>query len=135
VTYRYRHHDRRSKRTGLVPLARNSSRGRRPGFAGFYRSDHFTIASPPDLESLELWFSLTWLAVHSRRIEFGPSVSPVSFRHPVLTASISAAVDDLSAGRLTLGLLQAGRSVNTACSDLTTWIQKRFSIGLMKGWM
>lgn len=74
------------------------------GFAGLYRSDHFTNAQPPDKESLELWVSLTWLAAHIRRIEFGPLVSPLSFRHPALTARMAAAVDDLSGGRLTLGL-------------------------------
>lgn len=47
------------------------------GFAGLYRSDHFTNAQPPDKESLELWVSLTWLASHTKRIEFGPLVSPV----------------------------------------------------------
>lgn len=74
------------------------------GFAGLYRSDHFTNANPPEKESLELWVSLTWLASHTRRIEFGPLVSPVSFRHPALTARMAAAVDDLSGGRLQLGL-------------------------------
>ncbi len=74
------------------------------GFAGFYRSDHYTNANPPDKASLECWVSLTWLASHTRRIEFGPLVSPVSFRHPTLTARMAAAVDDLSEGRLTLGL-------------------------------
>jgi F420-dependent oxidoreductase-like protein len=74
------------------------------GFAGLYRSDHFTNAKQPDRESLELWVSLTWLATHTRRIEFGSLVSPVSFRHPVHTARMASAVDDLSGGRLTLGL-------------------------------
>ena len=74
------------------------------GFAGLYRSDHFTNASPPDKDSLELWVSLTWLADNTRRIEFGQLVSPFSFRHPVFTARMAAAVDDLSGGRLTLGL-------------------------------
>jgi F420-dependent oxidoreductase-like protein len=74
------------------------------GFFGLYRSDHFTNATPPDKESLELWVSLTWLAAHTKRIQFGPLVSPVSFRHPALTARMAAAVDDLSGGRLTLGL-------------------------------
>jgi F420-dependent oxidoreductase-like protein len=74
------------------------------GFVGLYRSDHFTNAQPPDMESLELWVSLTWLASHTKRIEFGPLVSPVSFRHPALTARMAGAVDDLSGGRLTLGL-------------------------------
>src|SRR5574338_1726373 len=73
------------------------------GFAGLYRSDHFTNAAPPDKESLELWVSLTWLASNTRRIEFGPLVSPVSFRHPIFTARIGAQVDDLSGGRLRLG--------------------------------
>ncbi|MCB0007094.1 MAG: LLM class F420-dependent oxidoreductase [Anaerolineales bacterium] len=74
------------------------------GFVGLYRSDHFTNAGPPDKESLELWTSLTWLASHTSRIEFGPMVSPVSFRHPAMTARIAAAVDDLSGGRLWLGV-------------------------------
>jgi len=74
------------------------------GFVGLYRSDHFTNGSPPDKESLELWVSLTWLAANTKRIEFGPLVTPFSFRHPALTARMAAAVDDLSNGRLTLGL-------------------------------
>jgi F420-dependent oxidoreductase-like protein len=74
------------------------------GFAGLYRSDHYTNMNPPDLDSLELWVSLTWLADNSDRIEFGPLVSPVSFRHPTMTARMASAVDDLSGGRLWLGL-------------------------------
>ena len=74
------------------------------GFAGLYRSDHFTNADGPDKDSLECWTSLTWLASHTNRIEFGPLVSPVSFRNPAMTARMAAAVDDLSGGRLTLGM-------------------------------
>ncbi len=74
------------------------------GFYGLFRSDHFTNSRPPDLDSLELWTSLTWLAGNTRRIRFGPLVTPVSFRHPALTTRMAAAVDDLSGGRLTLGL-------------------------------
>jgi F420-dependent oxidoreductase-like protein len=74
------------------------------GFVGLYRSDHFTNANPPDQESLELWVSLTWLAANTSRIEFGPLVTPFSFRHPAVTARSAAALDDLSGGRLTLGL-------------------------------
>jgi len=74
------------------------------GFAGLYRSDHFTNMNPPDLDSLELWVSLTWLAANTKRIAFGPLVTPLSFRHPVMTLRMATAVDDLSGGRLTLGL-------------------------------
>lgn len=74
------------------------------GFHGLYRSDHFTNANPPDIDSLECWTSLTWLASHTSRIEFGPLVSPVSFRHPTMTARMASAIDDLSGGRLVLGV-------------------------------
>lgn len=74
------------------------------GFVGLYRSDHFTNPQAPDLDALELWVSLTWLASNTKRIEFGPLVSPVSFRHPVWTAKVATAIDDLSNGRLQLGL-------------------------------
>ena len=74
------------------------------GFAGLYRSDHFTNAEGPPLDALEMWTSFTWLAAETKRIEFGPLVSPVSFRNPVVTAWTAAAVDDLSNGRLQLGL-------------------------------
>jgi F420-dependent oxidoreductase-like protein len=74
------------------------------GFAGLYRSDHFTNADAPDKDSLELWTSFVWLASHTKRIEFGPLVSPVSFRDPVFTARVAYQIDDLSNGRLTLGV-------------------------------
>jgi F420-dependent oxidoreductase-like protein len=75
------------------------------GFAGLYRSDHLSAnRQPPDHDALELWVSLTWLACNTKRIEFGPLVTPMSFRHPVITARMAANVDDLSGGRLQLGL-------------------------------
>lgn len=74
------------------------------GYQCVFRSDHFTNASPPDMDSLELWVSLTYAATHTRRIEFGSLVAPVTFRHPTLTVRQAAQVDDLSGGRLVLGL-------------------------------
>jgi F420-dependent oxidoreductase-like protein len=74
------------------------------GFAGLYRSDHFTNARPPDKNSLEMIVSLTYLADHTKRITFGPLVAPFSFRHPAILARQAAALDDLSGGRMVLGL-------------------------------
>jgi F420-dependent oxidoreductase-like protein len=74
------------------------------GYAGLFRSDHFTNPSGPNKDALELWSSLTWLADNTSRIEFGPLVSPVSFRHPVITAWQASAVDNLAGGRLRLGI-------------------------------
>ncbi len=74
------------------------------GFAGLFRSDHFTNAQPPDKASLEMVVSLTYLADHTQRIHFGPLVAPLSFRHPTLLARQAAALDDLSGGRMILGV-------------------------------
>lgn len=74
------------------------------GFSGLFRSDHFVEREGPAEPALDLWASLTWLASHTQRIQFGPVVSPLSFRHPVTTAWTAAAIDDLSGGRLRLGL-------------------------------
>jgi F420-dependent oxidoreductase-like protein len=76
----------------------------RLGFAFVFRSDHFVNPQLPDLESLELWTSLTYAAAETRSIEFGSMVASVTFRHPAMTARVAAAVDDLSDGRLVLGL-------------------------------
>jgi F420-dependent oxidoreductase-like protein len=74
------------------------------GFAGLFRSDHFTDPEPPNQNSLELVVSLAYAASHSRRIHFGPLVAPVTFRDPVMLARQAAALDDLSGGRMILGL-------------------------------
>lgn len=74
------------------------------GFAGLFRSDHFTNGRPPEKDSLELIVSLAWLADHTKRIHFGPLVAPLSWRHPALLARQAAALDDLSDGRMILGV-------------------------------
>ncbi|HET8522645.1 MAG TPA: TIGR03560 family F420-dependent LLM class oxidoreductase [Thermomicrobiales bacterium] len=74
------------------------------GYAGLYRSDHFINSTGPHKDALELWASLTWLAEHTQRIDFGQLVSPVSFRNPVILTSTAIAVDNLSGGRLHLGI-------------------------------
>ena len=70
------------------------------GFVGLYRSDHFTNPVGPFKDSLECWMSLAYLATNTRHLEFGPLVSPVSFRHPAMLVRQAAALADLSGGRL-----------------------------------
>jgi F420-dependent oxidoreductase-like protein len=75
------------------------------GFASLFRSDHLTaLEGFPQRDSLALWPSLTALAIRTRRIRFGPMVCPITFRHPAMLAKMAAAVDQLSGGRLDLGL-------------------------------
>lgn len=74
------------------------------GFHGLFRSDHFTNPDGPFRPGLDPWPALTWLADNTDELVFGPLVTPLSFRHPVHTARMARDVDDLSEGRLVLGL-------------------------------
>src|SRR2546421_8685127 len=73
-------------------------------FAGLFRSDHFTNARPPDKDSLVMIVSLAYLADHTQRIHFGPLVAPLSVRHPSVLVRQATALDDLSGGRMILGV-------------------------------
>ena len=74
------------------------------GYAGLYCSDHFTLPGTSGLASLELIVALTYLADHTQRVHFGPMVAPFSFRDPVMLTRQAAALDDLSGGRMILGV-------------------------------
>ena len=75
------------------------------GFASLRRSDHLiSLMSSPDRECIECWTSLALAAEWTKRIEFGPMVSPMTFRLPGILAKIAASVDALSGGRLILGV-------------------------------
>ena len=76
----------------------------RCGYQSVFLSDHFVDPRPPDRDALEVWTALGYAAVKTKRVEFGPLVSPVTFRHPALVVRQAAAVDALSGGRLLLGL-------------------------------
>lgn len=76
----------------------------RLGFAGLFRSDHFAQPTPPDTDALEAMVSLTYLASHSHISHFGTLVAPLSFRDPILLARQAMAIDDLSGGRMILGV-------------------------------
>lgn len=74
------------------------------GYQCVFRSDHYTNPSGPYKDALELWVSLTYAATATRRIELGSLVAPTTFRHPTMTVRMAAQIDDLSGGRLVLGL-------------------------------
>jgi alkanesulfonate monooxygenase SsuD/methylene tetrahydromethanopterin reductase-like flavin-dependent oxidoreductase (luciferase family) len=74
------------------------------GYAGLFLSDHFLLQDPPPSDSLELIVALTYLADHTQRVHFGAMVSPLSVRDPVMLARQAGALDDLSGGRMILGV-------------------------------
>lgn len=74
------------------------------GFPTLRRSDHLQSLMGEDRQSLECWVSLALAAEWTERIQFGPMVSPLTFRQPAVLAKMAAAVDQLSEGRLILGV-------------------------------
>ena len=79
------------------------------GWDSAYFADHFmpTSESPdetPDRDTLECWSVLAALAASVPRIRLAPLVTSVTYRHPAVLANIAAAVDQISGGRLTLGI-------------------------------
>ena len=75
------------------------------GYESLCRSDHLTgLGGESKRPSLETWVSLTALATRTRRIRFGPMVSPMTFYHPALLAKMAAAIDTLAGGRFDLGI-------------------------------
>jgi len=79
----------------------------RLGFHGFFRSDHY-LKMGPDFSGLpgptDAWTSLAGLAVETERIRLGTLVSSVTYRAPGILAIQVANVDEMSAGRVELGL-------------------------------
>ncbi|GAA4350625.1 LLM class F420-dependent oxidoreductase [Angustibacter luteus] len=75
------------------------------GFDAFFRSDHF-LAMGVDGEPgpSDSWVTLAGLARETTRIRLGTLVSSATFRHPALLAVSVAQVDQMSGGRVELGL-------------------------------
>jgi alkanesulfonate monooxygenase SsuD/methylene tetrahydromethanopterin reductase-like flavin-dependent oxidoreductase (luciferase family) len=58
--------------------------------------------------ALECWTTLTALTMATRRLRAIPLVLAVGYRHPALLAKMAATLDDISGGRLVLGLGSGG---------------------------
>ena len=75
------------------------------GFESLWRSDHLiSLMGEPQRDCIETWVSLALCAEWTKRITFGPNVSPMTFREPAILAKMATAVDILSGGRLVLGV-------------------------------
>jgi len=75
------------------------------GFATLRRSEHLVSLMGDDTrDCIDCWTSLALAAEWTRNIQFGPMVSPMTFHEPAMLARQAAAVDQLSGGRLILGL-------------------------------
>ena len=77
----------------------------RLGFEGLFRSDHyFSSGGVGGRGSTDAWGLLAALAARTERIRLGTLVSPVTFRLPSVLAKNAATVDEVSGGRVEIGM-------------------------------
>ncbi|MFV0252532.1 MAG: LLM class F420-dependent oxidoreductase [Beutenbergiaceae bacterium] len=75
------------------------------GFSAFFRSDHFLAMSGDGMPGpTDSWVTLGALARETSTIRLGTLVTSATFRHPGLLAVQVAQVDQMSGGRVELGL-------------------------------
>jgi len=77
------------------------------GFDAAFVFDHFMGIMPgtPEQERhQEAWTLLAALAARTRRLRVGLLVNSCTYRHPAIVAKMAATVDQISGGRLILGL-------------------------------
>jgi alkanesulfonate monooxygenase SsuD/methylene tetrahydromethanopterin reductase-like flavin-dependent oxidoreductase (luciferase family) len=74
------------------------------GYAGVWCWDHFTSRGRRPKPVLESWTTLAAVGVVTDRITVGPLVANVMNRHPALMARMAATLQDVTGGRLILGL-------------------------------
>ena len=88
----------------LRDIAQTADQG---GFYSLSVMDHFfqiEFVGPPEMEMLEAYTTLGYLAAHTKRVKLGTVVAGVIYRHPGLLAKTVTTLDVLSGGRAYLGI-------------------------------
>ena len=74
------------------------------GYSGVWCWDHFTTRGRRPNTVLEAWTTLTAVAALTDRITIGTFVANVMNRHPAVLARMAATLQEVSGGRLVLGI-------------------------------
>ncbi len=76
------------------------------GIGTLFRSDHYLNldGQHPERGSLDAWGTICGLSAVTSTLRLGTLVSPATFRHPSLLAKLVATADQISGGRIELGL-------------------------------
>ena len=93
----------------LLAVARRTEE---TGFSAFFRSDHYLAMGTTDPDaavqglpgSTDAWTTLAGLARETSTVRLGTLVSSATFRHPGVLAVQVAQVDEMSGGRVEMGL-------------------------------
>jgi alkanesulfonate monooxygenase SsuD/methylene tetrahydromethanopterin reductase-like flavin-dependent oxidoreductase (luciferase family) len=98
-------------RFGLTRFAQSNvdwyekaQRAEQRGFDVLWAPDHLFHFQRPDEPLLDGWVTLAAWAAITTRIRIGALITNLSWRSPVLVARAAAAIDQVSGGRLELGL-------------------------------
>src|SRR4029453_15075537 len=86
-----------------VVVARLAAEAEEAGWDGFFVWDQVRWV-PPVLDVADPWIALAAIASATTSIRLGPLVTPLARRRPVKVAREAATLDQLSSGRLTLGV-------------------------------
>ena len=78
----------------------------RHGIGTMFRSDHYMNLDGcnPQHAALDAWATISALAACTTSVRLGTLVSPASFRHPSVLAKQVATADQISGGRIEVGL-------------------------------
>src|SRR6266536_54725 len=74
------------------------------GVEALFRSDHYISWFDESRRVLDAWATLAGLAARTTTLQLGTLVSLVTFRHPDVLARAAATADEISGGRVTLGI-------------------------------
>ncbi|MFP5343349.1 MAG: LLM class flavin-dependent oxidoreductase [Candidatus Limnocylindria bacterium] len=75
------------------------------GFDAWFRADHFaSFPGEAGQPTTDAWSVIAGLARDTQRIGLGVLVSPVTFRHPGVLAKVVTTVDEMSGGRIEVGV-------------------------------
>jgi len=94
------------RQVGWNELRRMAETAEEVGLDSLWVGEHLLYRFPDALPRgpWEAWSLLGALAAVTRRVEIGPLVACPNFHNPAVLAKVAAAVDDISGGRLILGL-------------------------------
>jgi len=74
------------------------------GVEALFRSDHYISGFDEARHVLDAWATIAGLAARTTKLELGTLVSPATFRQPAVLVRSAATADEISGGRVTLGL-------------------------------
>lgn len=90
----------------------------RLGYDSIWALDHLAPYWLKSGASWECWTTLASLAAHTGEIKLGSLVTNVNLRHPSLLAKITSSLDNISHGRVIVGL---GTGDRLSRNELTTF--------------